>query len=179
MHSKKQMLLNIAGFQAGWFSCVLMAAQGTPLYGVVIAIAIVLLHIATSQNRLVIMILLTITTITGSIWDSMLINLGIFEFQNGQLGEKIVPLWIMAMWLLFATTLNVSLRWLYNRFWLAVAIGAVAGPLAYQGGAALGGVNITGGLTANIIIATGWAFILPALMHLTQSLERNKMMRLT
>lgn len=171
MNSRKQMIINIAGFQIGWFSCVLMAVEGIPSIGILIALLIVLLHIMSSSNRNRIIAILAITCLAGSMWDSLLINLGIFEFSSSNPVAEIVPVWIMAMWLVFATTLNVSLRWLYNRYWLAMLLGAIAGPAAYHGGAALGGMTITGGINANLIIAAGWSIILPALIYVTQTIE--------
>jgi hypothetical protein len=59
------------------------------------------------------------------------------------------------MWIAFATTLNVSMRWLRGRPELALLFGAVGGPLAFYAGERLGAVTVhrpaggTGG-------AVGW-----------------------
>ena len=63
---------------------------------------------------------------------------GWLEYPSGILLSNTAPHWIVAMWVLFASTLNVSLRWLRGRWALATLLGAVAGPLAYYGGAGLG-----------------------------------------
>ncbi|MGB7931118.1 MAG: DUF2878 domain-containing protein, partial [Gammaproteobacteria bacterium] len=75
--------------------------------------------------------------------------------------------WIVAMWVLFASTLNVSLRWLRGRWMLATLLGAVAGPLAYYAGAKLGGVVITEPLPAFTALAAGWAAFVPLLIRLS------------
>ena len=50
----------------------------------------------------------------------------------------LAPYWIVALWMLFATTLNVTFRWLQPRPALAAALGAVFGPVSYIAGAAVG-----------------------------------------
>jgi hypothetical protein len=75
------------------------------------------------------------------------------------------------MWTLFATTLNVSLNWLKSRHLLAVAFGAVGGPLAYYGGMKLGAVSFPDFGIAMAALALGWAAIMPTLMWLGQRFD--------
>jgi hypothetical protein len=75
------------------------------------------------------------------------------------------------MWVLFASTLNVSLRWLRGRWMLAMLLGAVAGPLAYYAGAGLGGVVIAEPLPAFTALAAGWAAFVPLLIRLSTRLD--------
>jgi hypothetical protein len=46
--------------------------------------------------------------------------------RPGVFAPGVAPVWIVAMWALFATTLNVSMSWLKGRPWLAAAFGATA-----------------------------------------------------
>ena len=75
------------------------------------------------------------------------------------------------MWGVFATTLNLSLRWLKGRWFIAILSGAIAGPLAYYAGARLGGVVFTEQMTALIALSLGWAVLMPLLMALSQRLD--------
>jgi Protein of unknown function (DUF2878) len=75
------------------------------------------------------------------------------------------------MWVLFASTLNVSLRWLRGRWTLAALLGAMAGPLAYYGGAKLGGVVISEPVLAFTALAIGWAAFVPLLIRLSTRLD--------
>ena len=79
-------------------------------------------------------------------------------------------LWVV-LWMLFATTLNVSLRWLRSSVALTALFGGIGGPLAFYGGAKLGGVNFLdyqSGLTA---LAIGWAVMTPMLVLLATRLD--------
>ena len=79
----------------------------------------------------------------------------------------LVPFWLIAMWALFATTLNVSMRWMKNKYLLASAFGAIGGPIAYYAGHRIGAVDFNDTWTAMIAVGAGWAVIMPGLMALT------------
>ena len=79
----------------------------------------------------------------------------------------IAPPWILALWALFASTLNVSLRWLRGRIVVAVVLGAVAGPLSYWAGVRMGAVEFTQPVVALVALAVGWAVFTPLLMVLS------------
>ena len=66
-----------------------------------------------------------------------------------------MPYWILAMWALFATTLNASLGWLHGRPALAGALGMLSGPLAYWAGARLGAIELVQPAAALAALALG------------------------
>jgi hypothetical protein len=74
-----------------------------------------------------------------------------------------------ALWANFAGTLHLSLDWLRGRYWLASALGACGGPVAYYGGQRLGTLLLgnNAGLSL-LVIAVEWAVITPALAYLSE-----------
>jgi hypothetical protein len=71
---------------------------------------------------------------------------------------------MVALWMNLAATLRHSLSWLCGRPVLALVMGAVAGPLAYWGGARLGAVELGAPLGSSLAaIAVEWALALPLL----------------
>jgi hypothetical protein len=68
------------------------------------------------------------------------------------------------MWMLFGTTLNLSMGWLKGRPWLAAAFGAFGGPASYIAGQKLGGIVFVDYYAAVIALATGWAIFMPLLL---------------
>lgn len=161
MISQKKILVNFVLFQLGWFSCVLMAAQGLPGVGIIIALLLACIQLFLADNRKSLLILIAIVTLIGSAWDSVMTSTGILVFDTGMIVSFLAPGWIVAMWLMFSTTVNVSFHWLYGRYWLAMLLGAICGPITYQAGAALGAVVIPDNLLANSVIALGWALLMP------------------
>ena len=85
-------------------------------------------------------------------------------FDSGVLLQGLAPYWMVALWAIFATTLNVSLRWLRGRAVLAAALAAVGGPAAYYAGAQLGALKLVAPGAALAAIGAGWAVIAPALL---------------
>ena len=91
----------------------------------------------------------------------VLVASGWVSYPSGQWHAALAPYWIVAMWIGFATTLNVSLGWLKGRYWLATLFGAAGGPLAYLAGAKLGGITLVSSDAAPLALALGWAAIMP------------------
>ena len=100
-----------------------------------------------------------------TLWDSLLASSGLLVYRSGTLVAGTAPYWIVAMWLLFSTTLNVSLSWLKGRLLLAAVVGAISGPLAFYGGHKLGAVDFPDFGAAMLALAVGWALILPGLVY--------------
>jgi len=173
MKDQKRIVVNFIIFQLGWFSCVLMAAKGLSETGIIITLLLVGIQLFLAENRLNLLILIFIITLIGGAWDSVLTSSNILVFNTGMIVNYLAPGWIIAMWLIFATTLNVSFRWLFGRYWLAMLLGAICGPLAYQAGAALGAVVIPDNLQANLIMAAGWSLLMPLSVKLAEMFNRD------
>lgn len=158
------MFANFVAFQFGWFACVLGAAYGLPWAGTAIALAIVGWHLTRALQPRAELILVLIAAAIGVLWDSLLPALGWIEYPNGMLINGTAPHWMVALWMLFATTLNVSLAWLKRNLWLAAGFGAIGGPLAYLGGAKLGALVFVEQTAALVALAIGWALLTPLLI---------------
>ncbi len=166
-----RMLLNIAAFQCGWFACVLGAAWSWPAAGTAIALAIVVAHVAlaTAPGREGALVLAA--GAFGAVFDSALVAAGLVGYTSGTVLPQAAPAWIVAMWLLFAITLNHSLRWLRHRDTLAAMLGAIGGPLAFLAGERLGAVVFPERTAALLALAAGWALALPLLLRLSLRLD--------
>ncbi len=167
----KAIIMNAAAFQFGWLCCVLAGASHLPWLGTVTALLIVACHVNQAPRPGNELLLILSAGVIGAGWDSLLVHAGLLQYPSGTLIEGTAPHWIIAMWLLFATTLNVSLRWLRHRTLLAAALGAVAGPAAYYAGYKLGGVQIPVFNTAMAALAVGWAVFMPLLIQLSMLLD--------
>jgi hypothetical protein len=167
----KKIILNVALFQLGWLCCVLAAANHMPLVGTAAAMLVVLWHLASVHDPRKELTLLLIAALIGTTWESLLVSAGWLQYPSGTFSQGIAPIWIIAMWMLFATTLNVSLRWLKNRLALAALLGAVAGPAAFFTGYKLGGVDMPDIMTAMLALAVGWSVLMPLLMMLSNRID--------
>lgn len=165
------MLLNFIGFQIGWFACVLGAAYGYPLLGPLVALPVLGLHLLSQTGRRMEIALLGSATVIGSLYDQTLLSLGLVSYNASLWSAAWLPLWMITLWLLFATTLNVSLKWLHGRYPLASLLGFIGGPLAYWGGEKLGAMQWLQPLELLIALAIGWAILMPILVRLAACLR--------
>ncbi len=159
--------VNILLFQAGWLACVLGAAKGYPWAGPVAVGIAALVRLSQTGERGKEALLLLSCGILGFVADTALISSGMFAPVRGSFPAPFSPPWLVAMWVNFGTTLNVSLSFLKNRPALAAALGAVGGPAAYYAGAGLRAIAIPdpawGGLAA---VGVAWAICLPVMAWL-------------
>ncbi|RPH93665.1 MAG: DUF2878 domain-containing protein [Lysobacterales bacterium] len=165
------LVVNFVAFQLGWFACVLGAAKGLPWAGVLVVLAVIALHLARVRRPLPELRLVGLAMALGLLVDSLLLATGWLSYPTGLWLPGLAPYWIVAMWGLFATTLNVSMGWLRGRPLLAVLMGAVGGPLSYLGGEKLGGIELTEPVAAMAALAVAWAVAMPLLMMAAERLD--------
>lgn len=166
---KPNFIVNFAAFQIGWFACVLGGANDLALAGTLTVAAVVALHLYFSANPATELRLLAMIAVIGTAWDSLVVSSGVMSYPSGNFLSGFAPHWIIAMWVLFGTTLNVSMGWLKGRPVIAAVMGAIGGPAAYLTGFKLGGVvmpDLTLGLAVQGI---GWAILMPLLTVLADA----------
>jgi hypothetical protein len=167
----KSILINAAIFQLGWLCCVLAGANQLAWLGTATAMLIVTWHVLGANDAQKELHLVLIVVSIGAVWDSLLVYAGLLQYPSGTLISGTAPHWIIAMWALFATTLNVSLRWLKNRPLLGALLGAISGPAAYFAGYKLGGVQFPDMNAALLALAGGWAVLMPLVMALSNRFD--------
>lgn len=165
------LILNVILFQIGWFACVLGAANGVPWGGALAAAAIIAWHLVRARQPKRELALAALAALAGAAFETALVQTGWVRFDSGVLMQGVAPYWMVALWAVFATTLNVSLRWLRGRATLAAALGAVGGPAAYYAGAQLGALELVAAGAALAAIGAGWAVLAPALLGAARYLD--------
>jgi len=161
-------VLNFLAFQIGWLSSVYGGAQQMPWLGP-IAVAIALtLHFRVAKWPLAELALILSCALIGCFFDSALVAFGWVQYSSGVFSEFAAPYWIITMWMLFATTLNVSMRWMRGKNWLAALFGLIGGPLTYLAGQKLGGIILVDQFAALVALGLGWAVMMPLLMRLAE-----------
>ena len=110
----------------------------------------------------------------GFAWESALVLGGLLEYSSGNWVSGLAPYWIVAMWVLFATTLNVGMRWLRRSTAVAAIAGAIGGPLAFFAGSSIGAVELVSPTIALIAIGIGWAVMLPLLVKFAVWLDGSQ-----
>jgi hypothetical protein len=154
--------------QAGWFVCVISAARGAGWLGVIFTILTVLVHFGLARDWRDELKLVLAAVMIGAFWESLLVHTGLLVYPNGEIIPGAAPYWLLGLWALFAIQFNVVYAWLKHRLWLAALLGAVAGPLSFRAGAALGAVRFPDTPAALLALAAGWACLMPGLLILAR-----------
>ncbi|MGB5510717.1 MAG: DUF2878 domain-containing protein [Woeseiaceae bacterium] len=165
------MLINFAAFQIGWFSSVLGAAKQMPWLGPVAFLLVLAIHLRVARRPQFEIGLVIACGVIGLMFDSVLVAAGWVTYPSGLFSDLLAPYWIVTMWMLFGTTLNLSMGWLKGRPLLAALLGAIGGPASYIAGQKLGGIVFLEFVPAIIALAVGWAIFMPILMALAERFD--------
>lgn len=165
------LLANFVLFQLAWFACVAGAAYGMPWLGVSVTLITTAWHLHQSRHAKPEMLLMFAVLLIGASFDQLMLLLQLVAYQQHGWSTSLVPVWIMALWLAFASTLNLSLAWLQGRYLIAAMFGASGGPLAYLGAQNIGAVTLPNS-TSYIALSVGWAVITPVLLYLAKYINR-------
>lgn len=165
-------LANFVLFQLGWFVAVAGAAQGRVWIGPAVMALVVAVHLGFVPQRSRELLYLLIAGLLGTLTDTVLVALGLLEYpsSNPVWPSTIPPPWITALWVGFATLPRYSLAWLIDRTWLAIAFGAIGGPLSYLGGVRIGAVHVGAAPAWTwVALAVEYAIATPLLLRLAPS----------
>ena len=166
-----QRLLNFIAFEAAWFACILAVAHGHPIWGTTAIAATVAWHVAVSERPASELALVGAMCAVGIVAETIMVNLGFVGYPYGQPVTWLPPYWMVALWGEFAIALNVSLRWLKRRPLLAMALGAIFGPLSFLGGVRLGAARFATEPVALLALAIQWAALMPLVMSLSNRFD--------
>ena len=164
-------IANFVIFQAAWFAAVLGAAHHIPLWGTAGVIAAVAWHLGVSARPAQEARLVAIVCVIGFVVESATAIQGHVAYPSGQPVSYLAPYWMVALWGELAIALNVTMRWLKRRPWLAAVLGAIAGPSSFAAGVRLGGARFIDATPALVTLALTWAVLMPALMWLSNRFD--------
>jgi len=165
------LVTNFIAFQVAWLSSVIGGAQQMPWLGPVTVLIALALHFKAARKPFEEIVLIILCALLGAAFDSMLVAAGWVSYKSGLFSSYFAPYWIITMWMLFGTTLNVSMRWLRGKPKLAAFFGLYGGPAAYIAGQELGGIILTNQVAALLALAIGWAVMMPILMWLSENFD--------
>ncbi len=170
-------LWNYGASMVGWWACALGAARGKPLVGPAVVAGLIAVHLVLipRPQRWREAGYIGLIGLLGTGVDSLKAATGLISYRGGYPGiDWLCPLWITAMWALFATTANGALSWLKGRYLPAAVLGAIAGPLNYFAGARLGAIGLNLGPTVSfLLLALIWGGVIPLVFWLAEVLERR------
>jgi hypothetical protein len=147
-------IANLVLFQLGWFLAIFGGDAA-----LLIIIPLILLHFILSPSRSQDFLAVFLAVLFGLLHDSLLIYVGILLIDSHNF---LPPLWLISLWALLGITLLHSMKWIYERPWIAAVSGAIAAPLSYLAGVKLSTAEWGQPLTICLLtIALMWLLLLP------------------
>lgn len=134
----KKLIVNAIAFQIVWFICV----QGNNLNAALAAIVLLSLHQLMFKLELKTWPVLIGFSLLGFLGDSALAK--IFQLDYSDHLDPLAPLWLLFLWLSFATTANHSMKWLFSSPYLTVFVAIFIVPISYLVGIKLSASTLLG-----------------------------------
>lgn len=169
--SRRVQAANFVVFQSAWFAAVLGAAHQTPLWGTVGVIAAIAWHLGVSARPAQEAKLIALACAIGLVVESVVAMQGNVTYPSGQPVAWLAPYWMVALWGELAIALNVTMRWLKRRLWLAALFGAIGGPAAFSAGVGLGGAEFVHKTPALVTLVCIYAVAMPLLVWLSNRFD--------
>jgi len=170
-----QVLVNIVAGYLAWLAVAILAARGEPLLAVLPSLAAIGLHFAVMPapvrgNELR---LIALAIPVGFVVETILLKTGVTRYAEGASIGGLPPLFMIGLWMAFATFLNVSLAWLKARRGLVVLFGALASGPSYYAGAKIGALTLAEPTLLSLAaIGACWMVAFPLLMAAARRLDR-------
>jgi hypothetical protein len=163
---------NFVLFYVGWLACVAGAGQGAVWVGPATAAALLLAHVALATGRVREAALIVVVGALGFGVDTLQAWAGLYAFAGTSVLPWLCPPWMVALWMLFATTLNGSMAWLGGRYGFATVLGAVGGPASYLAGERFGAIALSSNRLVSLGgIAVVWALVMPSLLWIREAVS--------
>lgn len=162
--------INVVGFQAGWWACILGVGGALEIPSILFALALVCTHLRWSVTRAADIQVAVVGLLIGLVVDSLLQYFSAIVFYGWALGP-LSPFWLWALWLMFSLTLNASLAFLKTMPWGVSALaGFIFGPMTYYAGVQFGAASLSAWTTSMLCIALIWMVVLPFMVYLAQKI---------
>jgi hypothetical protein len=130
-YSRRQKINNFVAFQIMWFSAALLAEWQALIVGVALVVWLYQVE-PWSKDRLQIT---AVFFCFGLAMDLGLTWGGVHRFA---VSEWQVPVWYPLLWLMFSTSMTLSLIWLFDNTWWCIVAGLILAPLSYMAAAKVG-----------------------------------------
>ncbi|GAA4823431.1 membrane protein [Marinicella pacifica] len=169
MSSRIKTLIHAMLLNALWFSVVLGVAYQHKLTALAVFVCMVLVTAYEGWERSDWMALL-IGLLVGAVLDGFLRASGWIDY--GQWFNNIPwlpPYWIFMLWMGFALSLKIGMRWLFKHYWLGAAFLIIGAPLSYFSADKLGAVVLQKPTAVMLLIAVGWWFYFSVLYGVNKS----------
>lgn len=168
-----QQIFNYVAFQVCWIMLLMYGNIGLIIFSIYFNAHLALVYYIGKQDALRLEIItIILISLTGLTIDNLLLNLGVFVFEN----TEFLPYWYIALWPLLGSTFHHCF-YLFLRLpaLILALLGAVSVPVIYLGIARATDLFKIGEpqILCLIILSMVWFFLLPFFIKLTLYLKKR------
>lgn len=153
----------LVAFKVSWLCIVFGAVWSMEWLGLLAIIAFTAYEVVVRQRHTLLLPAIMVGVL-GYAVDNAYVAANILSFSDP--GFAPAPYWMALLWVNFALIVEHGLSFLKGRPFVAAALGAIGGPMAYMAGVRLGLIEFVAPASVALgFIAATWAVAMPALMH--------------
>lgn len=166
MHIFKRPIVQFVLFQIQWWACILFAHYDHPNIGAVIAITICLVEYWQLKFRMNELKMILLYAYLGIFMDSILSYFQVMVYKYYTPGVNwVIPLWGLALWLSFATWLQIAFYLKNYQVWLSLATLFIA-PASYFAGVRLSVMALEFDHVSLLLIGLCWVIYMNLVIYL-------------
>lgn len=170
-----RLAIDIIGFQSTWWAAALGAGAGRWEPGVIVGVIVMALQVALASGRAGLLATLLVAGVLGVVLESLLIASGLVTYAAAWPASFAPPVWLIALWMVFATCIEATARMLGNHALIKSAVvGALVAPPTYWAGQGFGALKLAEpiwlALAATAVI---WAIATPVMLATFAAVSRR------
>lgn len=161
-----RLIVDIVGFQITWWACALGAASGHWEPGVAVACVVLIGQVWASGTRLATTAAVLTAAVVGVLAETAIVASGLIDYAADRPALGLAPVWLIALWMVFATCAGATARMLGERqMLLGAVLGPALAPPTYWAGAGLGALKLAEPVWLPLLmVAIVWAVATPMIL---------------
>ena len=148
-------LLTLIGFKITWMSCIFGEIYISSWCGFLVGLVFLLLFFFYVEKKLKSFSIILIFSVLGYSFDSLLSSSEMYTI-NSQDNFLFLPIWFVVLWPSFCTLLIDCFSFLKKKYFFAILLGGIFGPISYYAGLSVSLANVPN-YSVFIIMAIFWS----------------------
>jgi hypothetical protein len=160
-------------FIVGLISCYQGALKELPWLGMLVVGVVLISDLLLNRRALISRLkLIAIIGTMGFLLETAMILSSVYSIQHSGwlFTDKIIPIWMFALWLNFGIRVPAYLIFFRGRHITNVIIGLAFALMIFSSASHLGLVRLNYGMISMVIIATGWGILIPIIYLIADKL---------
>ena len=167
-------ITSVVAYQVAWCASAYGASHGSPGVGIAACAAALGLSLGLADAWKPLAMLALSLGLFGLVAESSMLSANLVSYSSPGPLTCVAPLWIVALWMTFATLIHPSMSWLRGRGVLASFFGAAMAPLSYLAAAKLNALQLLEPAWISLsAIAVVWSIAMPCALFLIAKFDNG------